>query len=72
MAAIQSSANGAYRQSTGIWKRIGDMLQSIAVSIHYARTMQALCNLSDAELKELGITRSDIPSYAQRMVDEGL
>lgn len=71
MAAIQSSASEGFR-TTGLWKRIGDMMHSIAMSIHYARTMQALCNLSETELKELGITRSDIPSYAQKMVDEGL
>lgn len=71
MAAIQTTASHAIR-GTGFWKRIGDAMHSIAVSVQYAKTMQALCNLSDAELKEIGITRSDIPAYAQKMVDEGL
>lgn len=69
------AATHTWQQSdrpAGFFKRIGDFFESIAMSVQYAKTMQALCNLSDDELAKLGITRSDIPQYAQKLVDEGL
>lgn len=69
MAVMQGSASHA-PHTPNIFQRIGEYLQTLASSIEYAKAMQSLCSLSDAELKQLGITRSDIPTYAEKIVDE--
>lgn len=70
MAVMQNSASDAVRGSS-FFNRIGDFLHTFAISIQYAKTMQALCSLSDSELSRLGITRADIPSYAETLIEEG-
>lgn len=69
MASLVGSVS---RGGVDLVHRVGDFFHSIVVGIQYARTMQALCYMSDAELERIGITRADIPSYAQKLVDEGL
>ena len=70
MTVMQGSATEAVRDSS-FFKRIGDFLHTFAISIQYAKTMQALCSLSDMELSRLGITRADIPNYAEKLIEEG-
>lgn len=70
MAVMQGSASDAVR-GAGFFKRVGDFLHTFAFSIQYAKTMQALCSLSDMELSRLGITRADIPNYAEKLINEG-
>mgnify|MGYP000221069687 CR=1 FL=1 len=68
MASIGSVSRGG----VDFLHRVGDVFNSIAVGIQYARTLQTLRYMSDAELTQIGITRADIPAYAQKLVDEGL
>lgn len=39
-------------------------------TLQYGRMMQAMTSLSESQLQELGLTRSDIPRYARECLAE--
>lgn len=51
--------------------RIGANAQAVVKALQVARMMSTLANMSDSQLDQIGISRSDIPNYAEKlMADE--
>ncbi len=53
---------------SGIFSRIGNALEKTIRAIQYSRMMQALSELSDAQLSAIGLTRADIPRRAHECI----
>ena len=51
--------------------RIRRRLAAALKQVQYGRQMQALGQLSDRQLAEIGLRRSEIPAYAWRLIHEG-
>lgn len=49
----------------------GSKLGSLLKTVQTARMMTILANMSDQQLDEIGITRSDIPRYAEELMSDG-
>ncbi|WP_254694185.1 DUF1127 domain-containing protein [Sulfitobacter sp. SK012] len=50
--------------------RIGVKAHSIVKSLQMARMLSTLANMSDHQLAQIGIRRSDIPKYAETLMAE--
>ena len=57
--------------SEGIFSRISRPLGDAIRTMQYARMMQVMSQMSDTELKSLGLTRADIPRHAQACIFGG-
>ena len=53
-----------------IASRLGRRLAAALKQVQYGRQMQALGQLSDRQLAEIGLRRSEIPAYAWRLIHE--
>lgn len=42
--------------------------KALGYQLRYGRMLSVLGQMSDAQLKQVGITRSDIPAYAAKLV----
>lgn len=51
-----------------IWTKLKSHLSSALKTYQYARMMSALSHLSDSQLSEIGVTRTDIPKYAEKLM----
>ncbi len=79
MATSSPNAASAWLQAqrriaplTAALARSGSILKGKAAAVvkvlQHAQMMSALVKLSDAQLAAIGIERSDIPSYAERLI----
>ena len=67
MAAIASVAKFFLPgRSVGDW--LGQPVQDAVLAVQHGRLMKVLCELSDEQLKAIGITRQEIPAYAHKLV----
>lgn len=53
-----------------ILARIGAKAHSAVKSLQMARMLSSLANMSDHQLAQIGIRRSDIPKYAETLMAE--
>ncbi len=53
-----------------VGRAIAKSLGGAIRTMQMARMMHMLCELNDADLKKLGITRQQIPAYAEKLVYE--
>jgi uncharacterized protein YjiS (DUF1127 family) len=53
-----------------ILARIGAKAHSALKSLQMARMLSTLANMSDHQLAQIGIQRSDIPKYAETLMAE--
>jgi uncharacterized protein YjiS (DUF1127 family) len=67
MAAIATVAK-FLSPSRGMGGWLGRPVQDALLAAQIGRMIKALCDLSDEQLKEIGITRRDIPAYAEKLV----
>lgn len=63
-----SSTEIATPQAEGLIERIGSKLRTGIRTIQYARMVQVLSGFSDEQLNNLGLSRTDIPTRAQRCI----
>ncbi|MGI9520879.1 MAG: hypothetical protein ACR2PG_04440 [Hyphomicrobiaceae bacterium] len=52
----------------GTLSRIINMLANAISAMQYARMMQVMSQMSDNELKSLGLTRADLPRHARACI----
>ena len=52
----------------GMFSKIGTALGKTMRAMQYSRMMQALSEMSDAQLTIIGLTRADIPRHAYKCV----
>ena len=55
-------------QPIGIFSSIGAAFKSFVASAQHGRMLSVLSQMSDAELERIGITRADIPNYAEKLL----
>lgn len=55
-------------QPIGILASISAAFKSFIAAAQHGRMLSVLSNMSDAELENIGITRADIPSYAETLM----
>jgi uncharacterized protein YjiS (DUF1127 family) len=53
-----------------ILARIGAQAHAALKSLQMARMLSTLANMSDHQLAQIGIRRSDIPKYAEKLMAE--
>ncbi|SMO85394.1 protein of unknown function [Ruegeria faecimaris] len=63
-ANLGTVSNAIYRFAA----RSTAMAKSVLKAIHAARTKSVLANMSDQQLAAIGITRSEILQYAERLI----
>ena len=56
--------------SDGFFSKVVSWPTRAVRGIQYGRMMQAMTSLSDSQLQDLGLTRSDIPRYARECIEE--
>lgn len=49
-------------------RAVSEFLKSAVRAMQMGRMMSALSQMSDAQLDQIGITRSDIPAYAEKLL----
>ncbi|HUF88223.1 MAG TPA: DUF1127 domain-containing protein [Thermohalobaculum sp.] len=67
--AVRNDGAGS-RIASRLASRIGRRLAAALKQVQYGRQMQALSQLSDGQLAEIGLRRSEIPAYAWRLIHE--
>lgn len=68
MAAIATVAK-FLSPSRGIGGWLGQPVQDALLAAQIGRMFKALGDLTDEQLAEIGITRRDIPAYAEKLVN---
>lgn len=63
-----STSAGLGNQLSDLRRRLAKRGQEWILVIQYARMMSVLSNMPDYLLNEIGISRSEIPSHARRLV----
>ena len=68
---ISPGRSHAVATSGTLMARIGAKAQAVLKGLQMARMLSTLSNMSDSQLAQIGISRSDIPKYAETlMADE--
>ena len=68
-AAIDASQL-AFTTLASFWAKARRTAQSVIMAMQTARMLSVLSNMSDEQLAEIGISRSDVPDYAGRLIAE--
>ena len=55
-------------KSVTLMARIGAKAQAVLKALQMARMLSTLSNMSDSQLAQIGISRSDIPKYAETLI----
>ena len=63
-------ASPVYQYLTGLAVLTRMKAKSVLRALQTALMMSVLANMSDQQLAQIGISRSDIPQYAERLVSE--
>lgn len=74
MESVRRTASATAKPITAFLLRFAAQTQITARSVlrplQTARMMSVLANMSDQQIAEIGISRSDIPQYADRLMSE--
>ena len=69
-ATVSISMSKVAHSFVSVLARIGGKSYSALKSLQIARMLSTLANMSDHQLAQIGIQRSDIPKYAETLLAE--
>jgi uncharacterized protein YjiS (DUF1127 family) len=69
-ATVKISLSKMAHGFASVLARIGAKAHSALKSLQMARMLSTLANMSDHQLAQIGIQRSDIPKYAETLMAE--
>jgi uncharacterized protein YjiS (DUF1127 family) len=66
--ATESSVNRFFGAFHRVWAKVSAVASHALQAVQVARMTSVLSDMTDKQLAEIGISRSGIPAYAERLI----